>query len=252
MANFLKTAFLKTVFLNTAVTAVLASSVCLASPWAVAQSNKTGGSIYTCVDASGRKHTSDRPIPECQTREQRMLNSDGSVKGVVGPPMTADERAAAEARDQALITERANRQEAIRRDRNLLARFPNEAAHRKARAAALDDVRKSLVVSENRLNLLANERKPLQDEAEFYVGKRMPTKLKTQLDANDATVEAQRALVQNLRVESVRIEQLFDAEFERLKKLWEGAQPGSMGTLAETSQAKVPRSAPGKPKPKAQ
>jgi hypothetical protein len=39
---------------------------------------------------------------------------------------------------------------------------------------------------------LAAERKPLLDEAEFYKGKPLPPKLKAQIDANDAAVEAQR------------------------------------------------------------
>ena len=66
--------------------------------------------------------------------------------------------------------ERATRLDAIKRDRNLLSRFPNEAAHRKARAAALDDVDKALRLSQTRLGSLAAERNPLLDEAEFYVG----------------------------------------------------------------------------------
>ena len=31
--------------------------------------------IYTCTDAKGRKLTSDRPIPECHDREQRVLKT---------------------------------------------------------------------------------------------------------------------------------------------------------------------------------
>ena len=40
--------------------------------------------IYSCVDANGRKLTSDRPIAECANRDQKLLNADGSVKVV--PP----------------------------------------------------------------------------------------------------------------------------------------------------------------------
>jgi len=193
--------------------------------------------IYTCIDASGKKLTSDRPIAECSNRDQRVLNSDGSVKKVLGPTLTADERTEAEARERDAAAEQARRLEAIRRDRNLLARFPNEAAHRKARVAALDDMNKAVRTSEARLAALAAERKPLTDEAEFYVGKRLPAKLKTALDANDASVDAQRSLVQNQRQEVVRIDALYDAELERLKKLWAGAQPGSMGMVAGSASA---------------
>ena len=190
-----------------------------------------GAPIYSCVDASGKKLTSDRPIAECSSRDQRVLNADGSVKRVMPPTPTADERADMEAREREAATERALKQEAIRRDRNLLARFPDETAHRKARESALDDVRKSLHLSETRIAALTTERKPLMDEAEFYVGRQMPPKLRREIDANDAALDAQRSLLQNQQIEVVRVNKLYDTELERLKKLWLGAQPGSMGVL---------------------
>jgi len=196
--------------------------------------------IYTCTDANGKKLTSDRPIIECNSREQRVLNSDGSVKQVRPPTLTSDERSEAEARERDAAAEQSRRLEAIRRDRNLLARFPNEAAHRKARVAALDDVNKAVRASEARLTALAAERKPLTDEAEFYIGKPLPAKIRTQLDANDAAVDAQRSLVQNQRLEVIRIDALYDAELERLKKLWSGAQPGSMGVIASKAASAAP------------
>jgi hypothetical protein len=202
-----------------------------ASPAARSQTAKASPPIYSCVDSNGKKVTSDRPIPECNSRDQRVLNSDGSVNRVMPPVPTADERTEIEARERDVLADRALKQEAIRRDRNLLARFPNEAAHRKARETALEDVRKSLRVSETRLAALAVERKPLMDETEFYVGKQLPLKLKTQLDANDATLEAQRALFQNQQQELDRINKRYDDELDRLRKLWSGAQPGSIGML---------------------
>ena len=206
-------------------------------PVAIAADPSTTGraQIYTCTDASGKKLTSDRPIAECIAREQRVLNADGSVRRVMPPTPTADERADQEVREREAAAERATRLDAIKRDRNLLSRFPNEAAHRKARAAALDDVDKALRLSETRLGSLAGERKPLLDEAEFYAGKRLPVKLKTQLDANDASIEAQRMLAQNQKGEGVRINALYDLELERLKRLWGGAQPGSLGGMPGTA-----------------
>ena len=210
-----------------------------AGPLALAQTAPPA-QIYSCTDASGKKLTSDRPIAECISREQRVLNADGSIRRVVPPTPTADERSAIEAHEREAALERAVHQDAIRRDRNLLARFPNEAAHRKAREAALDDVRKAVRLSQARLADLARERKPLLDDAEFYVGKRLPGKLKAQLDANDASADAQRALLQNQQVEVLRIDKLYDAELERLQKLWAGAQPGTRGALAGAA-ASAPR-----------
>ena len=42
----------------------------------------------------------DRPIPECASKEQRILNSDGSTRGLRTPELTSDERAAMEAKQQ--------------------------------------------------------------------------------------------------------------------------------------------------------
>jgi hypothetical protein len=106
-------------------------------------------------------------------------------------------------------------------------------------------VRKALQASEARLELLQKERKPLQDETEFYVGKPLPVKLKQQIEGNDAATEAQRSLVLNQQAELVRITDLYDAELERLRKLWSGAQPGSLGALpvpAPAGSASRPRS----------
>ncbi len=215
----------------------------LVAPGAFGQSK----AIYSCVDAGGKRITSDRPIGACSDREQRELNADGSVKRIVPPTLTGDERTEAETRERAAASERAMRSEALRRDRNLLARFPNEAAHNRAREAALDDSRKSVKTSETRLALLATERKPLMDEAEFYVGKQLPTKLRTQLDANDAATDAQRNLMQNQQAEIIRVNALYDAELERLRKLWGGAQPGTLGALppAIAASAPAPRKAAG-------
>lgn len=211
--------------------ALLASLLGCIGSLLMAASVSAASGIYTCIDSSGKKLTSDRPIPECATRDQRVLRPDGAVKEIVPPTPTAEERAEQEARERQAAAERAQQQDAVRRDRNLMVRFPNEAAHNKARAAALDDVRTAVQLSEKRIAVLAADRKPLMEEAEFYVGKPLPLKLKQQLDGNDAASEAQRSLIQNQQAEIGRITAIFDAELARLKRLWAGAPPGSLGAL---------------------
>jgi hypothetical protein len=195
--------------------------------------------IFSCTDANGKKLTSDRPIPDCSNRDQRLLNPDGSVQSIVPPTPTADERAESEAREREANAERVAKMDAIRRDRNLVARFSDEAAHNKARSKALDDIRNSVRVSQDRIALLNVERKPLLDEAEFYVGKSLPSKLKLALDANDASLEAQKSLIQNQQAEVIRINALYDVELARLRKLWAGAPAGSLGPAPATTGSPV-------------
>ncbi len=216
-----------------------AAVAALAGPMrAAAQSDgKPTGAIYTCTDDHGRRLTSDRPIVECIAKEQQVLNRDGSLKAIQPPTLTADERAAKEARDRAAALARAAQADAVRRDRNLLARYPDQDAHDRARQAALDTVRVAMKATAERLRELAAERKPLRDEAEFYVGKPLPMKLRAAIDANDAAVDAQREAAATQQAELDRINHLYDAELAHLRKLWAGATPGSLGTVGGTGTA---------------
>lgn len=187
--------------------------------------------IYTCVDEQGRRITADRPIASCTAKEQRVLNKDGSLKSVFPPTLTVEERAAKEAQELKQAEARAAYNDAVRRDRNLLARYPSEAPHQKAREAALDTVRAAIKTGEERLRELEAERKPLLSEAEFYVGKPLPPKLRSQLEANEAAASAQRETAVYQEAELARVNRLYDAELARLKALWAGAAPGSMGPI---------------------
>ncbi len=204
---------------------------------ALAQPAKPADGIYTCIDSKGRRLTADRPIPECAHKEQQQLNRDGSVRKVLPPTLTAEERSQQEARDRAAAEARAAQADAVRRDRNLVARFPDEAAHNRAREAAADTVRLAMKATELRLRDLQNERKPLRDEAEFYQNRPLPAKLKAAIEANETSMDAQRTASANQQAELVRINKIYDAELERLRRLWSGAQPGSLGPMTASPPA---------------
>ena len=68
------------------------------------------------------------------------------------------------------------------------------------------------------------------------------------MDANDASLEAQRSAAANQEAELQRINKLYDMELDRLRKLWSGAQPGSLGLLpAVPAAARAASSASAKP-----
>ncbi len=179
------------------ITALLGLLATAGDAWAQKDKGASApGGIFTCIDDKGRRLTSDRPIPECTHKEQRVLNKDGSLKAVRPPTLTAEERAELEAKERAAAEARAAQADAVRRDRNLVARYPNQAAHDKARVAALDTIKLAIRASSLRLEALGLDRKPLLDEAEFYKGKTLPGELKIALDANEAATAAQRSAMQ--------------------------------------------------------
>ena len=226
----------------------VSGALCAAAGAAVAQTPSppvTG--IYTCIDDKGRRLTADRPIAECSAKEQQVLNRDGSLRTVILPTLTAEERAEKEGRERVEREARVTATDAVRRDRNAVARFPNEAAHGRAREVAVDTVRLAMKATETRLRDLATERKPLKDESEFYQGRQLPPKLRAQMDANDAAVDAQRGAAATQEAELGRINKLYDLELERLRRLWAGAPAGSLGPMPPAHSPKPPASGSVRP-----
>jgi hypothetical protein len=161
--------------------------------------------------------------------------------------MSAEERADYEARQRERAQADVAQRDAVRRDRNLVLRYPDARAHQKARAAALDDVGKAIQRADKRLAELVVERKPLNDEAEFYLGRQMPANLKMKIEANDASRAGVQTLIQNHRAEQVRINALYDDELGRLRRLWAGASYGTVGAPLVSASTPARSSASAKP-----
>lgn len=190
---------------------------------AVGAQPSSGASIYTCIDAQGRRITSDRPIIECLDREQRELSPTGMTRRKIGPSLTEQERAALEAQRRKDAEEQSRLLEERRRDRALLARYPNQAAHDAERAAALAQVDEVSAIARKRLQELLQERKALDTEMEFYQKdpSKAPLKLRHQLAENQDETAAQWRFIANQEQEKRRIQQRFDAELAHLRQLWD-------------------------------
>ena len=179
-------------------------------------------SIYTCVDAKGRKLTADRPIAECTDRTQQELTSTGSVRRQIGPSLTAQERAAQEERDKLAAEARAREAEDKRRDRALLLRYPSPAVHQQERATALGQIDEVIQAANKRTLELAEQRQTVSAEYEFYVKDpaKAPPSLKRRLEENDASVGVQKRFVAEQDQEKKRVNLRFDEELVKLKSLW--------------------------------
>jgi hypothetical protein len=178
--------------------------------------------VYTCVDARGRKLTSDRPIPECTDREQKVLNPSGTVKQTVGPTLTAQERAKLEQKEKLELEERTRIAEERRRDKALLTRYPNKAIHDQEREEALAQIGVVKQAAINRINELSAQRDKLNAEMEFY--KKDPTKapiyLRRQVEDNAQSTAVQKRFIVEQDEEAKRVNQRFDDELARLRQLW--------------------------------
>ena len=178
--------------------------------------------IYTCIDSTGRRITSDRPIKECLDREQRELSNTGTVRKVHPPSYTAEERARLAAQRKAEEAEQARVSEERRRERALLVRYPNQSVHDRERAEALAQVDEVMNAVKKREDTLKDQRKQIDNEMEFYQGDRekAPSWLKRKIEDNEQQVQVQKRFLDEQLKEKERINARFDEELAKLRPLW--------------------------------
>jgi len=183
-------------------------------------------SLFVCTDARGRTLTGDRPPPECADRPVRELRSDGSVRRVIEPPLTAEQKAqrALEAKRQ---REEAERQRAqMRRDLVLLETYASEAEIEEARNRALGARQQMIESAQQRMAALQKERRRLDSEAEFFVKREMPEKLKRAFQGNAVLIRSEQRIIDDARADLDRVNGRYDEELKRWRGLVSsGAQP---------------------------
>ena len=208
--------------------------------WGGLLAQASAQAIFTCVDAKGRRLTADRPIAECLDREQRELTPGGIVRRKHGPVLTAEERAVEEEKNRKAIEERNRQLEEKKRERALLTRYPDRAAHDKERSMALVVLDEAIATARKNSDQLLAQRKKLNSELEFFKEdpSKVPAKLKKQIEENQQHVEAQTRFIANQDSEKQRVNARFDEELGKLKQLW-AQRAGTPATAAVSASAPI-------------
>lgn len=198
--------------------------------WAVLAAAPAAAQVYVCTDANGRTITADRPPAQCANLPIRELRSDGSVRRVIEPPLTAEQRAARAEQARREYQERERQRAQARRDIALMETYGNEDDIEAARQEALRSRSALIERSKERLEGYARDRKRLENEAEFYANRKMPAKLERALEANHELTQSEHKLIADMQAELVRINERFDAEAKRFRELaFAGARPRGRG-----------------------
>ncbi len=206
--------------------AEISSGAC-ATALALFTANAAAASIYTCVDATGRRLTSDRPLLECIDREQRELTPSGSVRRIIAPSYTAQERAAIEAKARKEAEEKHRLAEERQRLRALVTRFPDQASFERERAAAMATVEEVIATASLRSSELRIERRRLDAEVEFYAKDpaRTPAPVRRAIDDNERALQAQQRFTADRTKERERVANQFDEIQAQLVALWAQQPP---------------------------
>jgi hypothetical protein len=182
--------------------------------------------LYVCTTPGGRTLTGDMPPPECQNATIRELNRDGSVRRVIEPPLTPDQKRKREQEDKERHAREMQAQEQLRKDRALLETYASEDEIESSRDRTLASRQALIDRASQQLKEFKMDRKRLDDEAEFYVKRQMPEKLKRALEANAALQAQQLKTIDDIRADMQRINERYDAELQRFRELvMRGATP---------------------------
>ena len=195
---------------------------------------QTAGRIYTCKDTSGKTITSDRPLPECQGREGRVLSKTGTTVQTIEAPLTDEQKAAREAEEEKKKETAVVRAEQLRRDKALLGTYQNLDDLESKRQRALLQVEREMRESEKRMSLLEKTEQENKQEQEFYKRKQMPVELKRRVDENEGALRAEKLLLVSKKGEIVQVNQKFDDDKRRFTELTVGPGKGKPAATAET------------------
>ena len=181
--------------------------------------------LYVCT-TNGRTLTGDLPPPECGNVEIRELNRDGSIKRVIEPPLTPEQKKARELEAKQRRERETQAQEQLRRDRALLETYASEDEIETSRDRTLAQRQALIDRANQQLKEFKMDRKRLDDESEFYAKRQLPEKLKRALDDNAALQQQQLHAIDDIRADMERINERYDAELRRFRELvMRGATP---------------------------
>jgi hypothetical protein len=182
--------------------------------------------LYVCTTPGGRTLTGDLPPPECQNVQIRELNRDGSVRRIIEPPLTPDQRKKRDEEDKARRERERGAQEQLRKDRALLEAYAGEDEIESARDRVLAERQALIERANQQLKEYRADHKRLEEESEFYAKRTLPDKLKRALADNTELQEQLRHQIEEIRADMQRINERYDADLRRYRELvLRGATP---------------------------
>jgi hypothetical protein len=199
----------------------------------------SGAQLFICTLRNGRTLTEDVPPPECQDVPIRELNRDGSVKRVIEPPLTPEQKKKREQEEKERRERERQAQEQLRSDRALLETYASEDEIESSRDRTLASRQALIDRANQQLKEFKMDRKRLDDEAEFYVRRPMPDKLKRAIEDNKALQQQQLRAIDDIRADMRRINERFDAQLRRFRELVNrGATPVQRQTDSSESSSR--------------
>ncbi len=176
--------------------------------------------FYCCQDPANSRRVCGDTLPEvCRGGVFKVFDKAGNLMREVGPPMSAEQKAAKAAEAQQKKEQEELAREQRRKDQALLHTYSSLKDIDLAQEKAENDVRLSIGNAETQIQSIRTRRKKLENEAEFHKNKPLPADIARGLQAADYEIklqEEQRDLKKN---DFVSIKAKYDADRKRYREV---------------------------------
>jgi hypothetical protein len=200
--------------------AVIVAAALMLAPLAAEAQPKGERYTYRCTGTDGKKYYGSTIPPACLGQPIDQLNSRGIRVKRIDPEGDEKARLEKEAEEKRVADEAAERREALRRNRALLATYTSVKDIDSARRRALLDNQKAVKEAESRIEALKKRRAAYDKELEFYKeGAKPPAKLQEDIRATEVDIEATEGLLASKQKETVNINAKYDEDKRRYQEL---------------------------------
>jgi len=177
------------------------------------------GQLYVCTTQSGKTVSADLPPRECAGQPIRELRPDGSIRRVIEPPLTDEQKAKRAQEELARLAAEKAAREQLRKDLALLEAYGSEDEIELSRDRQLAQRNRMVQAAQARIDKQLEHRKKLDNEKEFYLNREIPDKLKRAYETNDTILRSEEKIIEDLKADITRINAQFDEDRRRFREL---------------------------------
>lgn len=148
------------------------------------------GMFFCCPDPSSGRRTCGDTLPEvCRGKAYKIIGGDGTLLKEVGPPLTPEQKTEAAAQAKHKQEQEDIAREQRRKDQALLDTYSSikdiDAAQQQAEA----DLQHAIASANAQIDVIREQRKKYEREAEFYKKKTVPAEIAKELREADYSIK---------------------------------------------------------------
>jgi len=143
-----------------------------------ALSAEAAGNFYCCPDPASGRRTCGDTLPEvCRGKAYKIIDGAGNVLKEVGPPLSPEQKAEAAAQARRKQEQDDLAREQRRKDQALLDTYSSVKDIDAAQQQAEADLQHSIAAANAQIDVIREQRKKFENEAEFYKKKTVPAEV---------------------------------------------------------------------------